>query len=333
MVQRKTSGKKTAALDAVFGAILLLEFVWVSYGFYYDVTHDEKAVMGGKINSPQLFGLCGAFVIVCVFGIKAGVKAAFGLLSRTLLSSSFLPKAQRHPLRSPIQMKKFQDQAWQFAIHASMSYFAYRLVSRTNWWHDPASAYQPCPQDYEPSDEMILFYTLQLAIWSWTALSCYFLEERRKDYLEMMIHHVVTIALVTTSRHQGNFSTGTLVLLVHDGSDIVLDLMKMANYLKLEGLRCGFAVEALFVANTYISWPFLRLYYFPFIIVYKGWLEGFTSNCTLTSNHTFIASGFLALTILHVFWFGLLQRLAFKVLFSGKKPQEAGEEEYEGKED
>lgn len=43
------------------------------------------------------------------------------------------------------------------------------------------------------------FYLIQLAIWMWTAFSCKWLEERRKDYLEMMAHHVITVALVSNS--------------------------------------------------------------------------------------------------------------------------------------
>ena len=57
------------------------------------------------------------------------------------------------------------------------------------------------------------------------------------------MHHIVTIALVTTSTEHNYMSTGVMVLLVHDSSDVILDLMKMANYLKLEGWRGCFAVR------------------------------------------------------------------------------------------
>jgi hypothetical protein len=42
---------------------------------------------------------------------------------------------------------------------------------------------------------------------------------------------------------------------VHDVSDVFLDVMKMANYLKVEGPSGMYATEIAFVVNTYISWP------------------------------------------------------------------------------
>ena len=54
----------------------------------------------------------------------------------------------------------------------------------------------------------------------------------------------------------------------HDISDIFLDLMKMANYLKVEGAHGYYVTEICFVLNTYVSWPYLRLYVFPLHIIW-----------------------------------------------------------------
>lgn len=53
---------------------------------------------------------------------------------------------------------------------------------------------------------------------------------------------------------------------VHDVSDIFVDAMKMANYLKLEGRRGWFASEALY-ACTMVAWVYYRLYVFPVSII------------------------------------------------------------------
>lgn len=65
------------------------------------------------------------------------------------------------------------------------------------------------------SDAIRIFYLVQLAIWMWTAFSCKWLEERRKDYLEMMAHHVVTVALVSNSYVENQVQT---ISLLHLGS-------------------------------------------------------------------------------------------------------------------
>lgn len=55
------------------------------------------------------------------------------------------------------------------------------------------------------------------------------------------VHHLVTIALILMSWNFGFQQIGTVVLYVHDASDITIDLLKMFNYLKLEVCRSGSA--------------------------------------------------------------------------------------------
>ena len=93
-------------------------------------------------------------------------------------------------------------------------------------------------QALEHSFEMKLFYCVQIAIWTWTGFSCKYLEERRKDYAEMMLHHCVTIALMLFSQINNQHAIGLVVVFCHDLSDVFLDLMKMSNYLKLVSRCC-----------------------------------------------------------------------------------------------
>merc|ERR1712146_295120 len=51
--------------------------------------------------------------------------------------------------------------------------------------------------------------------------------------------------------------------------DIVVDLLKLANYLKLEGPRGLFLTEGFFLLN-FITWAYLRLYVYPMHCVFNG---------------------------------------------------------------
>ena len=53
------------------------------------------------------------------------------------------------------------------------------------------------------------------------------------------VHHVVTIALVWGSYSYNYVRIGTVVLYLHDLSDIMVDLLKLTNYMKLEGPKGG----------------------------------------------------------------------------------------------
>jgi hypothetical protein len=78
-----------------------------------------------------------------------------------------------------------------------------------------------------------LFYLAQLGVWIYMAFSHRFIELRHKDYHVMFTHHVVTHALVLGSYMSGYLRIGVFVLLIHDVSDVPLDLLKMTNYMGL----------------------------------------------------------------------------------------------------
>jgi hypothetical protein len=79
---------------------------------------------------------------------------------------------------------------------------------------------------------------------------------------EMMIHHIVTIFLIVFSYGANFIRVGSLVLLVHDASDVFLELAKLFNYAKCQTLcDIGFVIFA-------ISFFVCRLILFPCRIIY-----------------------------------------------------------------
>ena len=85
----------------------------------------------------------------------------------------------------------------------------------------------------------------------------------------MLVHHVVTLALVLLSYHYNFVRLGVVIMFLHDSSDIVIDLLKMCNYLNLEGPSGCFAVEICFITN-FVSWAYTRLYVFPVHVIYRA---------------------------------------------------------------
>lgn len=206
------------------------------------------------------------------------------------------------------------------------------------------TTFQPCPAglDNLPDGmgELRTYYVMQLTLWMWTGVSCMWFEERRKDYVEMMLHHVMTVLLVLNSLLHGELAFGMVVLAVHDMSDVVLDIMKMANYLKLEDSHGGFITEICFVLNTYVSWPYFRLYWFPVHLI-PATVVGYHRLCATNGHPGDVwANPFpdiqgwypwpmlVVLFCLHVFWWYLMNRIALK-LVRGVKSHTAGNEEYE----
>ena len=71
-------------------------------------------------------------------------------------------------------------------------------------------------------------------------VSLVFWETRRKDFGVMMAHHVVTVILIVFSHYTRLLRIGTMVLLLHDVSDIPLELAKASRYANMKSLCDAF---------------------------------------------------------------------------------------------
>lgn len=144
----------------------------------------------------------------------------------------------------------------------------------------------------------------------------------------------------------GYLRVGLLVLYVHDVSDIFVDLLKMANYLKVEG-RAGFFMTEIAYVSCVLSWIYYRLYQFPFRAIYASFveplrhlakhprvasvvlgLEWFPPDLPLYTELNLLLFTLLAL---HVYWFHLFLMIGWRIINEG--PREASRQEYEGDSD
>ena len=56
-----------------------------------------------------------------------------------------------------------------------------------------------------------------------------FIDRHLKDYIPTLTHHLVSIALLALSYYSGFIRIGTVILLLHDPADIVLQTAKFLN--------------------------------------------------------------------------------------------------------
>jgi len=129
-------------------------------------------------------------------------------------------------LKHRTNQRKFADQSWQLAIHVSMTCYGLFVLQPGDWLRDTKLCYQGPGGAFGSQADVWLerLYIIQTAIWAYTAFSHRWIESRHKDYFVMFTHHVVTIFLISMS-WSINLKFGALVLLLHDASDIGVDLL------------------------------------------------------------------------------------------------------------
>ena len=103
---------------------------------------------------------------------------------------------------------------------------------------------------------------LEMAFY-WSLLATQFSDVKRKDFWEMFVHHMATLALLTLSWTNHMHRMGSLVLMVHDITDHWLELAKLFRYAGWNS-----ACDASFVVFT-VTWAFSRLGLFPSWVIYS----------------------------------------------------------------
>ncbi|KAF8688741.1 hypothetical protein HU200_042220 [Digitaria exilis] len=218
------------------------------------------------------------------------------------------------------KINKFKESAWKFVYFLSGELFSLSVTYNEPWfkntryfWVGPGDQIWP---DQKMKLKLKAVYMYAAGFYTYSIFALLFWETRRSDFGVSMSHHVATVVLIVLSYIFRFARVGSVVLALHDASDIFLEIGKMAKYTSCEWL----AVVAflLFVA----SWILLRLIIFPFWILrstsyevlltldkekhkFYGPIYYYVFNCLLFS-----------LLVLHIYWWVLIWRMLVKQIQS-----------------
>lgn len=148
--------------------------------------------------------------------------------------------------------------------------------------------------------------------YAYSIFALIFWETRRSDFGVSMSHHFATLILILLSYILRFARVGSVVLAIHDASDVLLEIGKMSKYSGAETLASISFI--LFV----ISWLVLRLIYYPFWVL---WSTSYEVVLTLDKEkhkvegpiYYFVFNSLLyCLLVLHIYWWVLIYRMLVK---------------------
>ncbi|KAI4314025.1 hypothetical protein L6164_026968 [Bauhinia variegata] len=165
------------------------------------------------------------------------------------------------------KIRKFKESAWKCVYYLSAEILALSVTydepwftNTRNYWVGPGDQVWP---DQKITLKLKAVYMYAAGFYSYSIFALIFWETRRSDFVVSMIHHVATVVLIVLSYIFRFARAGSIVLAVHDASDVFLELGKMSKYSGAETLASlAFVLFAL-------SWVLLRLIYFPFWIIWS----------------------------------------------------------------
>ncbi|KAJ0011741.1 hypothetical protein NQD34_012716 [Periophthalmus magnuspinnatus] len=219
----------------------------------------------------------------------------------------------------PGQTKKFGEAAWRFFFYSAAFIAGLSCLINRPWFWDLRECWRQYP--VQPMEwTHYWYYMLELGFYA-SLLLRISVDVKRKDFREQVIHHLATIFLLSFSYCANYIRIGTLVMLLHDSSDILLESAKMFNY----GTGWRKTCDSLFIVFAAV-FLVTRLVIFPSKIIHS------TLVLSMEVFEPFFGYYFfnillMVLQALHLFWAGLILRMIYKFLKGKLEKDERSDDE------
>lgn len=180
--------------------------------------HERTNTLPAHIGNPTQYGKGKKdFAFVAFYTI------VFTFTREFCMQRLILPLAIRAGIKSRGKQARFMEQAYTAMYFAVFGPFGLWVMSRTPvWYFNTTGMYEGFPHRAHES-YFKTYYLLQAAYWAQQAIVLMLqLEKPRKDFKELVLHHIITLALIGLSYRFHFTYMGIAVYITHDISDFFL---------------------------------------------------------------------------------------------------------------
>lgn len=244
----------------------------------------------------------------------------FSFVRQTVTECIARPFAKWLSLKGTKQ-DRFVDQSYAVFYWGSASIIGLHVMAdQPTWWYNTSEFWKGYPHwRMEPTTKC--YYLLQFAYWLQQMLVISLrIEKPRSDFVELVIHHIVTLWLVGWSYLTNLTMIGTAIFVSMDISDAFLGFSKCINYLKFQRTsEVSFAIF-LCIWTYFRHWQNLRILH----SVYNEFdtlVPAFAKRWS-PSNEVYLAGWMkwqifgpiMLLQILNLFWYFLIWRVLYRMV-------------------
>jgi hypothetical protein len=180
--------------------------------------HERTNTLPAHIGNPTQYGKGKKdFAFVAFYTI------VFTFTREFCMQRLIRPLAIRAGIKSRGKQSRFMEQAYTAMYFAVFGPFGLWVMSRTPvWYFNTTGMYEGFPHRAHES-YFKTYYLLQAAYWAQQAIVLMLqLEKPRKDFKELVLHHIITLALIGLSYRFHFTYMGIAVYITHDISDFFL---------------------------------------------------------------------------------------------------------------
>ncbi|ESO00902.1 hypothetical protein HELRODRAFT_82517 [Helobdella robusta] len=209
----------------------------------------------------------------------------------------------------PSEMQRFRETSWRFIFYFFAFWGGLITLWDKSWFWDTDHCWYDYPTQHVYPD-IWYYYMIEISFY-WSLVLSLFMDIRRKDFKEMIVHHIVTISLMAMSYSANFMRIGSLIMCVHDAVDWIMELGKLANYCKYRK-----TTDLIFVCFT-VVWFITRICIYPFYILKSTLFEA--TKIVGMANIYFVYNGLLCtLQVLHIIWFAMILKMAYYYVIKGQ---------------
>lgn len=283
------------------------ESVWLPPGYTWQNFQDKRYAQFSDLFYP----IPAAFIVLVLRAaveqkIFRGLGSYLGLHDKHNNSSlCFWARRKLSGKRLDV-LDKFCETGWRWCAYFCLHVLGVTIMTKKPWFWQTTEIWLGYPQLHYIDSEVWWYYMIELSFY-WSLFFSQFADAKRKDFVEMFVHHLATIFLLVLSWTCHVHRVGSLVLFVHDFADHWLELAKLGRYAKYQKV-CDIA----FVGFLSV-WVTTRMGVFPVWIIYSITVEAAQLLQMFPMYYVF---NFLltALLVLHLFWTYFIIKAAYKAL-------------------
>jgi sphingoid base N-palmitoyltransferase len=146
------------------------------------------------------------------------LSTLFFFISRNILIQFIYLPIQKH---FEIKKKSFFENIWYTTYYTFIGVLSFMILSSKDWFWNTNTIYLGVP-DLEVIDSLRFLFLFQFGFYIHLLISIFVMDQKLEDFTQMLIHHFVSILLISLSYFCFFHKIGIIVLFIHDIVDIFL---------------------------------------------------------------------------------------------------------------
>lgn len=295
-----------------------------------------STALGDLMSKDALVTL---FILVLILRqMKSFLCPLFSSLGRNLARTSHGPEWVS---QNDEKIYKFGEYSFRLMYHFGVSVYGIMSFMRAPWWDPAGTADLWRNYPHQPIEPKVVWFYLLQGAYNVDALSSLiqlsfvvklqnpfgsknkaiqspvsikWSPTCRGDFSEMAVHHLLTNCLVFFSSNFRMTRPGIMVFMVHDISDVPVDMSKLANFMKWK------ITTIICFVTMVLVWAVTRLGILPFVFFKSVVLESYLVVPGVdTRIYYMVRPLFYALVVgiiaLHFFWFHIFLKIGYNLVF------------------